>query len=84
MYSKRNEGSSCQQGIAKSKMKSTHDKKVGEKVIVRRPEVHGKLDCAWAGPFEVSKKISPLLSTYNHTWKEEEQGHPFQLNEEVV
>ena len=38
--------------IAKSKMKSTHDKtaktrvfNVGEQVIVRRPEVHGKLDC---------------------------------------
>ena len=53
--------------IAKAKMKTYFDKgakvktfQVGEKVLVRRPALHGKFEKAWDGPFEVGKVVSPV------------------------
>ena len=53
--------------VAKDKMKAYYDKGakvksflVGEKVLVRRPALHGKFDKAWDGPFEVAKVVSPV------------------------
>ena len=53
--------------VAKAKMKAYYDKGakvksflVGEKVLVRRPALHGKFDKAWDGPFEVAKVVSPV------------------------
>ena len=52
---------------AKAKMKSYYDQgaktktfRVGEKVLVRRPALHGKFEKAWDGPFEVGKVVSPV------------------------
>ena len=53
--------------VAKGRMKAYYDKGakvksflVGEKVLVRRPALHGKFDKAWDGPFEVEKVVSPV------------------------
>ena len=53
--------------VAKQRMKAYYDKGaklksflVGEKVLVRRPALHGKFDKAWDGPFEVEKVVSPV------------------------
>ena len=53
--------------VAKAKMKSYFDKgtkiktfQVGDKVLVRRPALHGKFEKAWDGPFEVGKVVSPV------------------------
>ena len=65
--------------VAKQRMKAYYDKGakiksfiVGEKVLVRRPALHGKFDKAWDGPFEVEKVVSPvtyLIKRLGHSSK---------------
>ena len=52
---------------AKASMKNFYDKsasvkifKPGDMVLLRKPVLSGKMQCAWAGPFEVEQCISPV------------------------
>ena len=52
---------------AKASMKLHYDKsasvkcfKVGDMVLMRKPVRKKKMDCAWQGPFEVEKVVSPV------------------------
>ena len=52
---------------AKASMKSFYDRsasvktfKPGDMVLVRKPVLSGKMQCAWAGPFEVEQCVSPV------------------------
>ena len=52
---------------AKATMKSFYDRSAavktfqdGDMVLVRKPVLGKKLDCAWIGPFEVERKVSPV------------------------
>ena len=53
--------------VAKAKMKSFYDRKAviktfdpGDKVLVRKPILRGKLQKAWQGPYVVEAKVSPI------------------------
>lgn len=55
------------EGVAKEKMKKQYDKQavcrefsVGTLVLVRTPDLHGKLSDLWDGPYEVTRKVSPV------------------------
>ena len=52
---------------AKASMKSFYDRsasvktfKPGDMVLLRKPVLSGKMQCAWAGPFEVEQCVSPV------------------------
>ena len=52
---------------AKASMKSFYDRsasvktfKAGDMVLVKKPVLSGKMQCAWAGPFEVENCVSPV------------------------
>ena len=53
--------------VAKEKMKQFYDRKAvvtsfepGDKVLVRKPILRGKLQKAWLGPYVVEAKVSPI------------------------
>ena len=54
--------------LAKAKMTEFYNKNAKEctlktgniMVLVRKPELHTKLECAWAGSFMISEKVSPV------------------------
>ena len=52
---------------AKATMKSFYDRSAsvktfqeGDMVLVKKPVLSGKMQCAWAGPFEVERCVSPV------------------------
>ena len=52
---------------AKATMKSFYDRsaavkafKEGAMVLVKKPILHGKMDCSWEGPFEIERRVSPV------------------------
>ena len=58
--------------VAKEKMKALYDRQAkdrqleeGTLILVRTPDLKGKLEDVWDGPFEVTRRISPV--TYEIT-----------------